>query len=294
MPLHGARPESCRLGSSSFAGDAIRTVKFRETLKGYRRNAVDGLLIWAAAEVDAGRDPTDALMHAKFPETWKGYHRDGVDDFIRHLAASPSTFQNGSSTTPFGGAQISFSGSQSRPNPNAVWIGKSTKDPSGRHLAKGWTRLKVTLSAIFLLVGVLAAIAGAATWHSVSSRPHVVASVTRQFHCVTDADTGTACDERVVFQVGGREIHTVVRSADPRRDLYGPPGHQSITIFYDPTAPSHVEGVNGVALDGVAVMLGGVAAIIGVIVIGLLITRDGRRLRSGKAPLSEIHRSLAS
>ena len=159
---------------------------------------------------------------------------------------------------------------------------------SGPYLANGWTRLKVALSAIFLLVGVFAVIAGAETWHSLSSRPHVVASVTKQLHCVTDADTGTACDERVTFQAGDREIRTVVRSIDPSRDLFGPPGHQSITIFYDPTPPSHVEGVNGVALDGVVIMLGGVATIVGVNVIGLLITRDGTK--SGKASVSEIDR----
>jgi hypothetical protein len=177
-------------------------------------------------------------------------------------------------------------------NQNAVWTSTSTKPP--RAATKGWTPLKVVLSAILLFGGALAVIAGAATWHSVESRPHVVARVVRPFHCVSNPDTGTACDERIAFEVGNRQIHTVVRGIEPSRDLYGPPGHQSITIFYDPAAPSHVEGVDGVALDGIAMILGGIATIIGVDVIGALITRDGRKLGSGPTPISEIHRSIVS
>ena len=281
-------------GVSTKAGDAIRAIQFRETLKGYKKDAVDQVLSHAAAEVDAGRTPTTALMHAPFPESFKGYHRDDVDDFFRHLAASPSMLSDVTSTIPpLQDASISSSHSRTTSNQN-VWTSKSTKLPRRRSAAKGWTPLKWVLSVIFLFGGALAVIAGAATWHSVASRPRVAATVTSQFHCVTDPDTGPACDERVVFEVGDRLIHTVVRGIDPSRDLYGPPGHQSITIFYDPTAPSHVEGADGVALNGIAMILGGVATIIGVVVIGALITRDARKLGSSPKPASEIYRSIVS
>jgi hypothetical protein len=235
------------------------------------------------------------LRHAPFPESLKGYHRDDVDDFFRHLAASPSMFSDATSTIPsVQDASISSSHSRTTSNQDAGWTSKSTKRPRRRSVAKGWTPLKWVLSAIFLFGGAFAVIAGAATWHSVASRPRVAATVTSQFHCVTDPDTGPACDERIVFEVGNRQIHTVVRGIDPSRDLYGPPGHQSITIFYDPTAPTHVEGVDGVALSGIAMILGGIATIIGVVVIGALITRDGRKLGSSPEPRSEIYRSIVS
>jgi DivIVA domain-containing protein len=289
------RSEEVPLGASTKAGDAIRAVRFRETLKGYNKDAVDELLSHAAAEVDAGRTPTSAFTHAPFPESLKGYHRDDVDDFIRHLAASPSMFSDATSTNPFAhDASISSSHSQTTSNHTAVWTSKSSKLPHRRSAAKGWTPLKWVLSAIFLVGGAFAVIAGVATWHSEASRPHVVAVVTSQFHCVTDNDTGPACDERIVFEVGTRQIHTVVRGIEPSRDLYGPPGHQSITVFYDPTAPTHVEAVDGVARSGMAMILGGIATIIGVVVIGALITRDGRKLDSRPEPTSEIYRSIVS
>jgi DivIVA domain-containing protein len=293
-PLGDDRPCAVEVPQGSTrAGDTIRSVRFRETLKGYRKDAVDDLLNQAAVEVDAGRIPIGALTHEPFPEALKGYHRDDVDDFIRHLAASPSAIPVATSTIPFDpSSSISSPATLPASNQNAVWTSTSTKPP--RAATKGWTPLKVVLSAILLLGGALAVIAGAATWHSVESRPHVVARVVSPFHCVTNPDTGTACDERIAFEVGNRQVHTVVRGIEPSRDLYGPPGHQSITIFYDPAAPSHVEGVDGVALDGVAMILGGIATIIGVAVIGALITRDGRRLGSGPTPISEIHRSIVS
>jgi Protein of unknown function (DUF2510) len=172
---------------------------------------------------------------------------------------------------------------------NGVTIRKSAKPHFNRPVAKGWTPLKMVLATAFVLGGVFAILAGAATWHSVSSRPHVVAQVTSQFHCVSDPDTGPACDERIAFFEGGREIHTVVRSIDPGRDLMGEPGHQYLTVFYDPTHPSHVEGVDGVAFQGIVMILGGLASIVGVAIVGRQITRAGKKQTPGQ---SEIHGSI--
>ena len=183
----GAPAVHARRGSSARAGDPIRTVEFRETLKGYRKDVVDQLLEQAAAEVDAGRVPTAVVNHAPFPESFTGYHRDDVDDYIRALAASPSSLPGPTSTIPSGrddpiASPNPSSGSDQRP----VRTARSATSPP-RSAPKGWTPLKGALSAIFLVGGVIAVAAGAATWHSVASRPHVVAIVASQFHCVTDA-----------------------------------------------------------------------------------------------------------
>jgi len=140
------------------------------------------------------------------------------------------------------------------------------------------------LAIVFVLAGAVAIIAGAATWHSVASRPHVVAQVTSQFHCVTDPDTGQACDERIAFKDGVREIHTIVRSIDPGRDLSGQTGHRYIFVFYDPADPSRVEGVDGVAFQGIVMILAGLATIVGVAVVGLRITRATKKQRVGHTP----------
>lgn len=274
-------------------GDSIRTVQFRETLKGYKKDAVDTYLDKVAADADAGRMSADSLNHAPFPESLKGYHRDEVDDYIRTLGAS-FAIDGASMWSHEHNLSVPRSDARLGAKSNRIPVSRATDRASGRKARKGWTPLKMVLAVIFALGGAFAVIAGAATWHSVASRPHVVARVTSQFNCVTSNDTGPACDERIIFTVGSHQIHTVVRSIDPSRDLSGGPGHQYLTVFYDPTEPSHVEGVNGVAFQGFVMILGGLATIIGVVIVGLLITRDEKRERPGQPEKSEIHRAIVS
>jgi hypothetical protein len=77
-----------------------------------------------------------------------------------------------------------------------------------------------------------------------------------------------------------------VRSIDPGRDLFGQPGHRYVTIFYDPADPNHVEGVDGLACQGIVIIVAGIAT------LGFLITRAGKKQGPGPTPRSEIHRSI--
>jgi DivIVA domain-containing protein len=276
----GGQPPSTR------AGDAIRAVRFRQTLKGYSKESVDAFLLRVAREADTGPISAAVLAHAPFPARVKGYHRDEVDDFVRQLAPRPAL-----NDSKGHGRDVAIAARGVGPSSDPVW----TAEPTKKVVAyPGWTPLKVALTTIFGLAAVFAVFAGAATWHSVESRPHVVAQVTSQFHCVTNSDTGVACDERTVFNDGARRIRTVVRSIDPGRDLSGVPGHQQITVFYDPNDPFHVEASDGVALNGIELILGGFAVFVVAVVACVQITRAGRKANSGIADRSEIHRSIVS
>jgi DivIVA domain-containing protein len=63
----------------------IRTVEFRESLKGYHRTDIDELLEAIARAVDAGRSPRALLQDVHPRLTLKGYNRDDVDEFLELL-----------------------------------------------------------------------------------------------------------------------------------------------------------------------------------------------------------------
>ena len=75
-------------GDRTSADQPCQAIKFRETLKGYKREAVDKHFGIIATELDAGRLPVNAVTNVTFPEALKGYHRDDVDQFLRQLAES--------------------------------------------------------------------------------------------------------------------------------------------------------------------------------------------------------------
>ena len=94
----------------------IRTVKFREVLKGYHRDDVDRYLLRAAVEADflvfglLNDGPSDLLAPSlpvlseictvKFRETLKGYHRDDVDRYLERAAQEVESLLGGKLTDP--------------------------------------------------------------------------------------------------------------------------------------------------------------------------------------------------
>ena len=128
-----------------------------------------------------------------------------------------------------------------------------------------------------LVVGLVQLIVGAGTWHTVASRPHVTAQIQGQYNCVYGGILGTNCDEFVDFKLGIHEVIAVVRSVEPSRDLWGPPGYQHLAVFYDPAAPTHVGGVHDAARRCFFMMLAGLAIISGVALFAYLTERTRKR-----------------
>ncbi len=214
----------------------------------------------------------NVVQRARLPEGLKGYHRDEVDAYLNRIVAEWPTSPVVPSTNP--SADHAFlTGDVNKEDGEAASVhGRGLR----RENTKRWGHIALDVTcAVVFLSGCFVIFLGVATWHSVTYRPHAIAQVHRQFNCVNDAsgDTGPACDEWVVFRVGDRQIHTEVRSIDPGRDLYGPPGHQRIAIFYDPHEPSHIEAVNGVAFQGTVIALCGLAAVLGATIVYVRKTR---------------------
>ena len=63
----------------------IRTVEFRQALRGYDRNEVDEVLEKIAEAVDLGQSPTALIRNAHFRGRWRGDHRGDVDEFMEIL-----------------------------------------------------------------------------------------------------------------------------------------------------------------------------------------------------------------
>ena len=71
-------------------GNDVRSVKFRETLKGYDRDDVDDFLEETTTVIDAGCLPWKVVQGVEFHQAWKGYHRGDIDKFLADIRNSES------------------------------------------------------------------------------------------------------------------------------------------------------------------------------------------------------------
>jgi DivIVA domain-containing protein len=70
----------------TLTGSEIRTVEFREKLRGYHPDDVDKFLEDVANRLDAGLAVAAMARDVKFREKLRGYHPDDVDKLLARLA----------------------------------------------------------------------------------------------------------------------------------------------------------------------------------------------------------------
>ena len=66
--------------------ERVRQVKFRQTLRGYQVNEVDGFLERLATEIEAGRSVGGLCRQVHFRQALRGYRVDDVDHFLAEVA----------------------------------------------------------------------------------------------------------------------------------------------------------------------------------------------------------------
>jgi len=74
--------------------DTIRTVEFKQRLRGYYIDDVDAFLEKVAGEVEAGRPVRSLCASAMFRQALRGYDIGDVDQFLSQVAAEDPFYQS--------------------------------------------------------------------------------------------------------------------------------------------------------------------------------------------------------
>ena len=243
----------------------IRTVEFRQAVRGYDRCEVDDLLEAVAKAVDVGRPPMPLLRGVEFRHRWAGYHRRDVDEFLDILRTAtfaataepwfppPSPVKWGADPQAIGPLRSAV---PSHPNGAGVPSGHSSgTDPS--RTVRG--RIGGVLFGLPALVFYGAVLLGLVGWS-------IATFVSDQIQDARFARTGVVIHPRVVARYHDDEgqdgaydyLYVVIPACNckvelPTTNLAGHPVGSRVPVRYDPKHPSDarilVDGNNGWLAD---------------------------------------------